>query len=200
MKSLPGLFFHSRGAGLLLVATAITALLCGYLPLDLAVNPFNVNTGVLLLQLPGLAAGIFWALNVGTPMAQLEQSLPQGRLRILRGTWFFIGFISLGGLGAAAYAIRWPEYWALALVHIRNSMIGIGVGTMSGILLPKQAAWIPMALITGACWLAGTVDNLGTASLWAIPCYPIDSAFAGIAALCLFLAAGGGYSFHVPRA
>lgn len=174
--------------------TAVLAATCALTPQELTLNPFNSSVSVVLLQLPALAAGVFWPLVAVSPMQDLESAVPQGRLRWLRAAWFLTGAVALAGAGAAVYLARWPDLWGVALSHVRNGLLGLGLGTVSGMVLPKQASWVPATAFLGACWLAGTTDNLGTAAAWAVPCYPAESAVAATLALGFAIVSGVVYS------
>ena len=176
------LFFRSRGVRLLIAGATVIAAVCAVVPPSLTLNPVDSQTSVVLANLPALGGGVFWALLVRSPMPELEQAAPQRRLARIRTAWFLAGLAGIVIAGGIGFGVRGLDL-SLLVVHARNAVLAVGIGTLCGMWLPRRASWIPLAAFAGACWLAGTRDNLGTPYQWAIPCYPATSVEAAVIAL-----------------
>ncbi|MBX3313205.1 MAG: hypothetical protein KF906_02705 [Actinobacteria bacterium] len=59
----------------------------------------------------------------------------------------------------------------------RCTMVLVGMGLVSLALLPRQVAWVPIALYPAACWLLGTRSG-GDHAAWAVPLRPPDDPVA----------------------
>lgn len=192
------LFFRSRGLAVLFPSLAVVALICLVAPADLAQNPVNSGVSVLLIGLAPIAGAVFWAPLVASPMPELESAVPPNPVRRLRVAWLAFGIATLTSAGVLVMAVRGLDWW-FAILLTRNTFFGVGLATISGVLLPRKASWLPVAAYVGACWLAGTNDEIGTANSWALPCYLADSV-AGLAiSIAVLAAASILYAVRAPH-
>jgi hypothetical protein len=187
----PVLFFRSRGLASLTAATVIVCLASHFVSVDLSQNPVDPTGFTLLSDLVGLAGGAMWSLLLRNPMPELERLTPPLRRMSLRALWLFVAVILLAGLGGLVFALRGPT---LAWVHVRNTLFGMGLGTMSGVLLPQLTAWILPTLVVAAVWLGGLNNFTAEPAAWAIPCFPWDSSVSWFVSVGAFVVPGLAYT------
>lgn len=189
------LFFRSRGLRALGIAVAAMLLVTAFAPTGLSMSPFASIQSVYTLANSALVAGVLWSAFVASPWPVLEASVSRRRLAGLRAAWLLFGATALVGGGALVLAARGMDVWHV-LVLVRNALFAVGVGTLSGCLLPRAVAWLPLLVLGMASWILGTTDSSATARWWALPNYPLESPAMWIATGSVVLAGAVVYVVH----
>ncbi len=162
------LFCRSRGlwrGGIVLAATWGAAAL---VPSSLDPVPGFDQRNAVALNAATAMVGALWAFHVASPGRALEETLSRFTLIPLRLVWLVGATVALLAASYAGGAMRGLSQDMLALVE-RNVLLGVGLGTVSGCLLPRRSSWAPVTIYVLLCWFMGTQDVDGTAQAWALP-------------------------------
>ena len=168
------LFVKSRNGWGLAIGCLLVFIGSLTLPADLVNNPFDYSRGQIIVNLVPSIASFVWPLMAYSPMNEMEKTIPVRIMERLRLGWWLMVATALIVCGALAFALRNVDIW-YTVSHIRNSLFALAIATLTCLVLPVIASWIPLVLYTGLCWIVGTSDLIGTPRVWAIPHYLADS-------------------------
>jgi len=158
-----------------------------FLPTGLIPNPFFPQHEQVVVDVVPLLACLGWSFMAYSPMREMEGSVGGSTMVRLRLTWWVLAGVASVFGGMLGYLLRDASPWLLIASHARNTLIAMALATLFCLILPQAASWIPLALYAGVCWIAGTIDELGTPRFWALPCYLINSWVAALITLTLVI-------------
>lgn len=193
------LFALSRGGPVPVAAVAGSGVLVvGWVPVGLREVPLVDGVALVTLGIAAVLPALCCLASLVPPGPEVEAALPPGRLIALRASWAVLLTAIVLGAGAATAVWRGldPESAFLAL---RSGLVGVGVVTLSAVLLRPAAAWLPLALFAMVSWLSGSRDLAGTARWWAVLSHPPASVPAAAVALALWLAGVVLYAWRDAR-